>query len=277
MKKIVFTFLTMVVFAFVANTTFAQTNTTPYQGSTYSYSLGGIYSVDGATINIEYLTGDGATISDISPATIPAGVATTLTFNVAYSSTATEGEIRVTLTEDVTDGCSNFIDLAITPQAQPVLVLNITASELDPICQDINSNPEDNTPASSEVTSNSFTFTVEPTITNVSAQYGYVYSINITPVTSSLTNYSIAYTGSGTYDSNDGTVTKGVDTTDDVFTITFQTTTGVADEITTSTISAATLTVTNTSGGGDYTGTFTNDEASVTVKTLPSIGSFSIE
>lgn len=277
MKKLVFTFLTMVVFAFAANTAFAQTNVTPYQGGTYSYSLGGIYSVNGATINIEYLSGSGATISNISPATIPSDEITTLTFDVTYSSTATAGEIRVTLTEDVTNGCSNFIDLAITPQTQPTLALNITASETEPICQKTNLDPDDNTPASTGVTSNSFTFTIEPTVTNVSAEYGYVYSVDFTPVTSTLTDYAIAYTGTGTYDSNTGTVTKGDDTTNDVFTITFTTTTGVADETTTATLSDATLTVTNTTGGGDYTGTFTNDVASVTVKTLPSIGSFTIE
>lgn len=277
MKKLVFTFLTMIVFAIVGNTAFAQTNVTPYQGGTYSYSLDGIYSVNGATINIEYLTGEGASISNISPAAIPSDEITTLTFDVTYSSTATAGEIRVTLTEDVTSGCSNFIDLAITPQAQPALALDITASETGPICQDTNSDPDDNTPASDGVTSNSFTFTIEPNVSNADDEYEYVYSIDFTPVTSTLTNYAIDYTGTGTYNSTTGTVTKGVDETDDVFTITFDTTTGVADETTTATISNATLTVTNTSGGGNYNASFTNDNASVTVKTLPSIGTFDIE
>jgi hypothetical protein len=277
MKKLVFTFLTLFALAFGASKSFAQTNTTPFKGGTYSYTLDGILSVNGATINIDYLTGSGATIDNISPATIPAGTETTLTFDVTYASDATAGEIRVTLTENVADGCSNFIDLEIIPQDAPELDLEIVASETAPICQDINSDPDDNTPASEGVTGNSFSFTVSPTVTGVSAEYGYVYSIDFDPVTSGLSNYSIAYSGGGTYDSGAGTVTRGADDSDDVFTVTFDTTTGIDDETTTATISNATLTVRNTSGGGKYTGTFTSDQASVTVKTLPTIGNFTIE
>lgn len=281
MKKIVSTLMTVFALTIMAGGAFAQTNVTPYQGSTYSYSLNGIYSVPGATVSIQYLTGAGATVSNIkingtATSNVTALTASTLTFDVTYSTNATDGKIKVTVTDIAPTSCSNFIELAIDVQDLPTLDLSILASEVNPVCQPINSTPDDNKAASDGVTGNTFTFTVTPTVTNVSANYGYTYKITL-PATSTLNGYAISYSGSGSFDSGTSVVTKGVDTTDDVFTITYNTTTGIASETITATLSNPVLTITNTSGGGTYNGSLSTPSDDITVKTLPSIGSFTIE
>lgn len=272
MKKIVFSLMTLFALALMAGSASAQTNATPYQGGTYSYTLNGIVVQNESTATVTYLTGSGATLP--SPITVET-TDNSITFSVTYSNTATDGTLQVTI-EDGDSNCSNFIQLAIDVQDLPTLDLSILASEANPICQPVNPTPSNNTAASSGVTGNTFTFTVTPDVTNVSADFGYVYTISL-PATSTLNGYSIAYSGDGSYDSGTGVVTRGADETDDVFTITYNTTTGIADEKITALISNATLTVTNTSGGGTYAGTFTTDTDDVIVKTLPSIGTFTVE
>jgi len=268
MKKIAFTLMTLFALALMAGSAIAQTNTTPYAGGTYSYTLNGIKVANESTATVTY-TGSGVTLPD------PITVATTdnsITFDVTYLDGATDGTLQLTL-EDGTSGCSNFIQLAIDVQAMPALDLAVVASETE-ICQSTNSTPADNTAASVGET-NSFTFTVTPTVTNVSSGYSYGYTIAL-PGTTSLDGYTVTYAGSGTYNS-DGTVTGKTDTNPDVFTITFNTTTGIAAETIEATLSSATMTVTTTSGEGTYTGTFSNDTDNAVVKALPSIGSFTIE
>ena len=272
MKKNVFTLMMIFALALLAVSAMAQTNTTPYQGGTYSYTLSGIKVVNPSTATVTY-SGAGATI-----ATTPIAIATTdnsITFTIAYSTTATDGTLKVDI-QDLTSLCNNFILLPIDVQDIPTLDLSILASTTDPICQPINATPADNVAASSGVNGNTFSFTVTPLITNVAANYGYTYSIAL-PATSALDGYVISYAGTGSYSAATGVVTKGVDVSNDVFTITYNTTTGIPNETITATISAATLTVTNTSGSGTYTGTFTTATDDVVVKTLPSIGTFTIE
>lgn len=269
MKKIAFTLMAVFAIALIAGNALAQTNVTPYQGGTYTYTLNGIVVANASTATITY-TGNGATLPD------PIAVATTdnsITFKVTYADDATDGTLQLTL-QDGTTLCSNFIQLAIDVQDMPTLDLSVAASNTE-ICQSTNSTPANNTAASVGET-NSFTFTVTPTITNVSANYTYGYTIAL-PATSNLDGYTISYSGSGDYDSDTGIVSNKADTSDDVFTVTFNTTTGIANETIDATLSSAKMTVTTTSGTGTYTGTLSNNTDNVVVKSLPSIGSFTIE
>ena len=93
--------------------------------------------------------------------------------------------LKVTI-QDGTSECTNFIQLAIDVQDIPTLDTLASATE---ICQSTNSSPDNNNAACDGET-NSFTFTVTPSIANVSADYGYVYSFSI-PTTSSLGGYSV--------------------------------------------------------------------------------------
>lgn len=269
----------LVTLVIVAGSAKAQgTKTTPYPGGTYSYTLTGIktnsagtaaITYSGSNVTIQNVNGAGATVPYSGPVSTPAATTTNLTFDIKYADNATDGKIRVTITDGAgSGGCSNFIEYTIDVQPLPTLALSIEASQ-DQYCQTKTNTPADNTPASSSQV-NSFTFTVTPLITNDPDAYTYTYAITL-PSASGLSNYSIAYSGPGTY--SGGVVSNANSETAGVFTVTFDTTTGLAPVNQTATITG-TPTLTATNGNAVYNGTITTASDAVTVNTMPSIGTF---
>lgn len=308
MKKQFFTFLMMIALVIVAGTAMAQTKKTPYRGGTYTYNLDGIVVNTNGKAQINYVgtapTGWTFTVSngtDFNPYTIggdisiEAGAARTLSFKIAYSSTATDGKIEVRVFNGTETSCSNFIELSITPQAQPTMTYAINTTVTAPLCQNINASPLDDNVAASGLnagnpdlttaTDNSFTFTVTPVITSVTTAFDYTYKLTLPDaLTTGLSGYTItpAATNNGTYNPTTGVVSgSGVTATDataDVYTISFKTTTGQAPVNIDGVISDGSMTV--TSGGATYNATVTSggvDTKTVTVKTMPSIGTFDLD
>jgi hypothetical protein len=288
MKKIVFSLMILVALVVMAGSSMAQTNVTPYPGGTYSYTLSGIKtnSIGAAVIAI---TGADATIKNVEGIAgdytggnipTPAAADFELNFDISYGLLATgTRKITVTVTDGAASGgCSNFIELEVVINALPTLVLDIVASETD-YCQNKNTAPlTDNTAATVGAPVNEFTFTVTPTITDVTSAYTYEYKITLpNDVATGLTAYAITHTsGNGAYDPSTGIVTgSGTevgDATPDVFKISFTTTTGIAPVDVNGTLADASITI--TAGGSIITGTFTNTSDAVSVKTMPSIGTF---
>ena len=292
MKKIVFT---LMVFALVVFTNNAKaqvtpgTNKYPFEGSTYSYILTGIeVKADGYAV-IEYLSGSGATITnvegsgeDYTGTNIPITVTASpyeLNFDIAYADGATDGILKVTVTDG--DGCTNYIQMAIDVQTAPTLVMKVEASSFT--CSNLNGSPADNTDATVGAAQNSFTYTITPTV-SITSDYTYSYDFDITPATSGLTSFSVTRTtGDGSLSGNyaNGFSVTGATTATQVFTVTFNTTEAVATADYVGTIDETTnipkLTVATTSGDGIYDGTVSANDATVQIKTTPKIGSFTIE
>lgn len=265
----------MIALVIVAGTAMAQLNNTPYQGGTYTYKLNGITVVNASTATVSY---DGTGASLPTPIAIAIGANQTITFQVTYSQAATSGTLKVNIVDN-TSTCNNFIELAITVKAKPTIDLAIVGS-VDDLCQNLNNSPADNTDASVGSAANTFTFTVTPTIVNEPAAgtYTYDYTLALPDLaTIGLTNYSITRTsGTGTWTESTGEVVGATTTADQVFTISFNTTTGITAKTITGTLSAVSLT--ENSGNGNYVETVTtNNEDNVIVKTTPKIGTFTIE
>lgn len=275
MKKQFLSFVMMLALVIVAGTAMAQLNNTPYQGGTYTYKLNGITVVNASTATVTY-DGTGATLP--TPIAIAIGANQTITFQVTYSQAATSGTLKVNIVDDIST-CNNFIQLAITVKARPTIDLAIVGS-VDDLCQNLNNTPANNTDASVGSTANTFTFKVTPTIVNEPAAgtYTYDYTLALPDLaTIGLTNYSITRTtGTGTWTESTGEVVGATTTADQVFTISFNTTTGITAKTITGTLSAVSLT--ENSGNGNYVETVTtNNEDNVIVKTTPKIGTFTIE
>jgi len=87
MKKLLFTFLTLVALAFVTNTTFAQTSVTPYLGATYNYTMSGLDGPDEARTVRIYFTTDAAPGTLITP-----GTASSITISNVTNEDGTNGD-----------------------------------------------------------------------------------------------------------------------------------------------------------------------------------------
>lgn len=276
MKQRIFTLVMMLALILVAGSAMAQDKFAPYQGGTYTYNLP--YTLINAGNVTLTLTGGQMTVGTTTPTGITSGgsavalaagtgtVSIPITFDLAASGTK---RIAFVVT-DLTSTCSNNIYLDVTVQTAPTLSLSIAASSFT--CQGKNATPANNTPASSGVTDNTFTYTITP---NVSIGSGYTYDLDfdITPYTSNLTAFSVTRTtgdGSLTGDYATGYSIAGATSATQVFTITFTTTTGIANEVYTGTIANAELNV--TAGGNTYTGTISDPDDVVTVRTMPTVG-----
>lgn len=287
MKKQFLSFVMMLALVIMAGTAMAQTAITPYAGTTYTYTLGGVKLNTTGTADVSLIGGTSWSLvsaSDQAGALTVVGTmvnvpttSTSLIFVIKYNDAETDGTktLRVLLT-DGTGGCTNYINLAVTVVAKPTLVLAVT-SVVD-FCQTTN-NLTDNT-AGSVGASNTFTFTVTPTFGSATIAAGakYAYKFNLNDYLIGANAISIQRTG-GTGTDNDGGADVGTtitvtDATDvQTFTVVFPTTTGLAPEIITGTVSDAVLTV-GGSGTGTYTGTFSPASEGVEVKSTPSIGTF---
>ena len=282
MKRFLFTLMTLVALVLVANTTFAAVNSTVIKGGTYPYSINGItlnsdghaiinyggtgatfYDVNGAGAAVEYTAG-----SNIS---YTAGSSLTLTFSIEYSLTATGGDITVDVYDD-DSGCHNTITLTITTNNAPSF--DLTISNDNSGCQTTSTTTDYQTPASYQ-SSNTITYTVSKgTVTDAPATYTWGFTIDIPNTTSNLDNYTVTYgatdiTGDMPYDV---TGLASTATSADIV-VTFYTTTGIADQTLTGTVSAGTVTDTGT-GGATYDESNTPDTSDATILAMPSIGAF---
>lgn len=276
MKKLFYSFVMLVTFVIVAGSAKAQTNVTPYIGSTYQYTLNGVVVKAAGTATISY--------SDVAHATVPASFAvspgtTSYSFNITYNDDAVNGTLTVSV-QDGTTGCSNRIELSIKPKAKPTLAISIAGS-VDDLCQNKKETAlTDNTDAVTDggPHTNSFTFKVSPIVNNVTTNFNYEYSIGFTDLTAHpITGIAITYPSS--YSGGKVTHTGVSAIVEDVFTVTFNTKTGLDPQTIVGTITAgsAKLTVPNVHGSGEYLGTITTGTDNVIIKTMPSIGQFTIE
>ena len=257
----------------------AAANTTVISGGTYGYTLGGIKVVGAGSYAVITYGGTNAQIQKINGVVgvytagthipITAGSDQVLTFDIAYNTGATDGNIKVEVTDGATGGCSNHINLFITVTSAPTIDLTVATLDANPYCQKV-AGTTDNLAASDSQT-NTLTFTVsQVSIGNAPTAYSWGYKIDL------------PNTGLGSY-----VVTKGGSpvtlplvvsgllkaTISEVYTVTFSTTTGIAPKTITATLSNVSLT--ETSGGGNYPETvINNNSGAVTVNTTPTIGTF---
>lgn len=283
MKKIVFTLMTVFALALMANSVMAQNEKNVLGGGTYTYNLSGVLSANDATATVSY-DGGGETITQVGTSwDITGGTTSIVSFTIEYgtqASPAGDGDISVVITDDVS-GCTNEILLTIDVSV-PIYTLSIAKDETGYLACQTRTGAGDNTPdalgddSGTEV--NTFTFTVTPVITGVTGNFNYSYTIDF-PDGSALDSYSIV-------DSDNNAVTDGVISytdvsavQEDVYTVTFNTTTGAATQSLLSQISvgaASVLTAVN-DGGGVYNSTMTSGGSlsqTVTVNAVPTIGGF---
>lgn len=264
--------------AFVTGTAMAENEITVYQGGTYSYRLEGVGSTNAATATVSTDLTDNSLIQiDESGGsfTITAGTSNAdVTYDVTYENAAGDTYTpagSVTFTIEVNDGsCSNYIELDVTVQVPPTLVIYIS-SATGGGCQEIGT-PDHNQDAAtaSDVADNEITFTIAQEsgvdIANVQTVSGYVLTI--------------AETGTGDLiaagDEGDKTSTT-------LFpydhTITFTTTEGAGSTVTGTLGTPGTFTLNNANGGGTYPITLSttgSTEESVTIDPMPTIGQFTL-
>lgn len=292
MKKQFLSFVMMLALVIVAGTAMAQTptpgsNNYPYMGGTYSYTLKDIVVDATGDAKITHAQ-TGWTIVDVqgagantvyTPGTaieITAGAPRTLEFKIKFAdSGATTGKLTVTVKDG--NGCDNFIELLITPQAKPTIELAIVGSVID-LCQEKKDAPlTDNKDAVTDggtANTNTFTFAVTPTIDHVAddAKYSYEYTISIDNLVSTFTQGFTISPAAGTITHTD--VTAPVT---DTYTITFVSKSGIAPQDVKAALSNAKLTVPTTSGTVEATGTYSAQDDKVIIKSIPAIGSFTIE
>ncbi|WP_372649849.1 hypothetical protein [Draconibacterium sp.] len=275
MKKIIFTLLTVFALAFFANSVKAQTAITPYIGETYSYTLSGITVINASTAVVTY---SGTNVTLPSGISISAGADQSISFDVTYDTGATAGNLTVTITDGTTN-CSNYINLAIAPTAAPTIAVAVTSS-VDDLCQNTDGTLNDNESADIGASANTFTFTVTPTITgSLAADATYSFDFDLNDYLIDANPITIQYTsGSGTAlptTATGSTISVSAGATNlgpHVFTVSFATAPGIANETMTGTASSVEL-----QSGGTAGANYTGSDASkgVVAKSLPAIGTFS--
>lgn len=281
MKKLFFSFVMLVTLVIVAGSAKAQNETTVLPGGTYTYTLKGVSSVNEATAVVTY-TDPAAHVEQVSSSfTIAAGATdATITFKVTYgsqNSPATNGDILVVIT-DGTSHCTNSIKLGITVAPMPTYTLTIAANTNGYSSCQARTGARNNAPDATGSESNSFTYVVTPDVQNVTGTFTYSYKIDL-PSNSTLTSFNNGGSGVTGYDSGTGIVTHTnvSEVTPDVFTVTFNTTTGAATQTLTATIDPASSNLVSTDGGGTYVSTIAtngNSSQSVDVNAVPTIGKF---
>jgi hypothetical protein len=276
MKQRIFTIVMLFALVIFAGSANAQTKFTPYQGGTYTYNLP--YTLVNAGNVALTLTGGEMTVGTTVPAGITNGGAAvalasgtgSVSVPITFALTASGTKRIAFVVTDLTSNCSNNIFVNVVVATAPTLSFTIAASAFT--CQGTNSSPANNTPASSGVTDNTFTYTITPSV-SIASGYTYGVDFDITPTTSGLTAFAVTRTtgdGSLTGSYATGYSITGATSATQVFTVTFTTTTGIANEVYTGTISAPKLNV--TAGGNIYDGTIADPDDVVTVRTMPTVG-----
>lgn len=298
MKQKIFTLVLMLAMVFVASSAWALNETRVYRGGTYYYKLNDIVVANLGTATIVYSGDASATITATGGFTGSAPTFTApaasydATFSILFSATATVGvgTLTVTIFDGSPSNCSNFITYQIEVLELPVYTLSIapaTSSLQDCQVRGGSGNNTANALGTDVVDEqNTFDFVVTSTIENIPSgdEFSYTYTITlpteagndlnsfvVTPAsTISITGGVVSGTGTG--------ITNGDDIVrTDLFTVTFNTTTGVdAQGIMaqlTTTAGAAILTPT-TVGGRTINAGFGNTSSTVTINAVPAIGSF---
>lgn len=282
MKKIVFSLMTLFALALMAGSAMGQNEKLVLAGGTYTYHLDGVESFYDATATVFY-NGGGETISQIGTSwDITGGTTSTVSFTVKYGTQnipAGSGQIKVVITDD-NSGCTNEILLTIAVSS-PTYTLALTkdvATSNYIECQ-ARTGAGDNTADAlgddlgGEV--NTFTFTVTPEITGITGVFDYSYTINFPDDIAGLNSYTIK--DALNVDVTTGTISY-IDVTSvstDVFTVTFNTTTGIATKTLTSLLTLSTSLLKPDDGGGTYVATSGGDlTQSVNVNAVPTIGGF---
>lgn len=296
MKQRIFTLVMLLALVIMAGSAFAQgTYDKPYPGSSYNYNVSGMqFASDGGNFTIAS-TMTNVTFSNVMgvPGVYTLGTAVpvangtlfALTFNVAYATNATDGTITVSAT-NITGNCTNIIFLTVDVQPLPTFAIAIAADKTD-LCQTLDAAALSNV-AQSVGQTTTVVFTVNPTITNVGTSSNddgtFTYTIDLRNGIPALGSvgipYAVAYTSGGHTCTPSvsapftvtGNIVDGGDPTNDVFTVSFATTTGTTGPTTIpGNITVASMTLTN--GGGNYADADGSTQA-VIVKSMPSIGTF---
>jgi hypothetical protein len=284
MKQKIFTLIMMLALVIVAGSAFGQTKFAPFKGGTYSYAIP-IELANAGSFTLAASTPANAPITNVVPAigAIPQ-TTTSVTFDIAYPTGAATGDDTITFVlTDVVSGCTNTIYAIVDIQAPPTYTLTIAKnvggySE----CQARNGVSDRSASALGTdipAEANSFTFTVTPAFTGLPATYDFDYNIALTGGTGILNSFS---NGSGSVTGYSGGVVSRDETNvgdDHDFVVTFNTTTGIATETMTATLTLAgsELTLPAIYGGGTYTATMASGgsiEESVDAKAVPTIGGF---
>lgn len=279
MKKLFFSIVMILALVIVAGTAMAQGKLTPYPGGKYTYTINGlsVKSDGSATITTSNAGMVVSNYKDQSNATIALSAilttTTAITFDVTYDADMIAGTQSITF--ELTDGgnCKNNIHLDVVVQAKPALALAIVGSA--DICQNLKASPANNVDASVGAANNTFTYTITPTLTNISSGYTYDFKFVLAPYALGATTFVVTHTGgNGTFggDNAAGYTITSATTASQEFTVTFATTTGQAATTYTGTVSLAKLNV--TASNAIYNGTPTTVSDDVIVKTTPSIGAF---
>jgi len=293
MKQKIFTLLMMLALMVVAGSAMAANETQVYRGGTYTYNLAGI-SVAGSDAGVTFSHDLDASavytmtagFTGVGPYVAPIGTNYVGSFTIKFSAGATvgSGTLNVTITYP-SGGCSNFITYGIEIVADPTYVLNIV-----PVpgayteCQ-VRAGSGNNAPNATVVTNdetNTFTFEVRPTIDHIISGSSYTYNYKISCADNALLNsFNIASGPSSAelvYAGETVTHTTVADPTGltaDVFTVTFNTTTGItAQDIVASLSATAGDAVLTVLGGAKANASFINSSATVRAGAVPSIGKF---
>ena len=308
MKRILFTLMMIAALAMVANTAKALNDKEVYAGGTYSYQLNGIVVNTTGTATIVY-TNNGTstgnvTVSNLSggfggtaPAAITAATGAS-TFDLTFAALVAQGAgtLQVTITDGAAaNACANFIEFGITVLPPPTYQLALTVLTTGyEVCQartGVAENAPDalGTNIAGEV--NTLSFTVTPTIAGIitDSSYTYNYTLSISDLNAALNSYDIASTdvsitnlatiGAGEKYAHTQTIVP-TSLTGDVFTVTFNTTTGIAvQDIVAAITTGATFSELTVTGGvvvqATIPGTNLGTET-VKVGAVPTIGSFGL-
>lgn len=307
MKRNLFKLMMIVGLIALANTTFGQAKSVTI-GKKYSYTLSDVQvlhlgtttTADAARVDIVYENGGtNATIDNIahdgdalaidhatSGKEIVITTAGDLTFDVDYGEgpDATSGDLRVTVTDGGTAGCSNTIILTITVLPKPSLLAAMSGTLA--FCQD-KGTATDNEDAAGKVAagtagelSNTLTLTLDLTASNPPTDYSGTIDISFTDLTGTFTDIEFvsgptAYAGglSGTMTWDETSIADA----EGDFVFRFSTVEGITHTAFTGTISNAKITDndTNLAETAEYTDAVPGDDtATITINTMPKIGTF---
>lgn len=274
MKQKIFTLMILLALTMLVGKLKADNETQVMVGTSYTYTLRNVSSAVNATAVVDY-SGDNETITQNGTSyTIVGGTPTTVSFDILYgseASPATSGIITVTITNTGANACSNSIELDITVLPMPTYTLDLDISAVTE-CQARTG--ADNQLADARGTeSNSFTYTVNPALTNIptGATYTITYNISL-PTNLVLTSFNTAPAG--------GNISK-TNSNSDTYTASFTTTTGAAQQTLTASlinITSQTITVVTTDGkSSTYHATLAvggQDSHTATIRPVPAIGRF---
>jgi len=278
MKKLLFSFVMMLALVIVAGNAMAALGDkfNPFPGGTYTYTLpytlanaGGVTLTATAGMTVGTTTPTGIT-SGGSAVSLIAGSGNVV-IPITYSTSATGTQTISIVIKDNVSGCSNNIHLDVTMAAIPTISLAVTG--VADFCQNLKALPNSNEDASIGAATNTFVFTVTPTITPVAGStYDFKFDLNSYVIgATAVTVQRTSGTGTATPATAVGSqivVTGASDAQQ--FTVSFATTTGVATKAFTGTASAGTLHV----SGGGATYSSSNASSTVNVKAMPTIGAF---